>query len=37
MRDAEIHRIKGYTSDGNLLIELEHSPDKIKKGDFFSK
>jgi hypothetical protein len=31
----EIHRVKRYTSDGNLLIELEYSPDKNKKKNMF--
>jgi hypothetical protein len=29
--DAKIHIIKGYTPDGNLLIEQEYSPDIAKK------
>jgi hypothetical protein len=33
MSDAGIHSIKGKTSDGKLLIDLDYSPDLVKKGE----
>lgn len=32
MSNAKIKNVKGSTSDGKFLIELEYSPEKAKKG-----
>lgn len=32
MSNAKIKNIKGTTSDGKFLIELEYSPEQVKKG-----
>ena len=32
MSNAKIKNVKGSTSDGKFLIELEYSPEQAKKG-----
>ena len=33
MSNAKIQGVKGHTSDGKLLVELEYSPEVVKKDE----